>query len=315
MKIVLLDALTLGDLKEINDFSQFGELTVFRFTKPDETIDRIENADIVITNKVVIDKNVMDKSPSLKLICVAATGTNNIDLEYAEKKNILVKNVKGYSTDSVAQHTFSLMLHILNHVDYYDQYVKSKGYSNSGIFTHHAKPVYELKGMKLGIIGLGAIGERVAEIASVFGMQIIYYSTSGFNSNSKYKKVSLEQLLVESDIISIHAPLNEKTKNLISYKDLKQMKSSSIILNTGRGGIINERDLAKALDENLIRAAALDVFEKEPISAENPLLMIRDKEKLLLTPHIAWASVEARQELVKGISNNINSFIQASVKV
>ncbi len=309
MKIVILDAKTLGSLKEIEKFGAFGELVVHQYTKPDEVPERIEDAAIIITNKVVINKQAMDSAPNLKLICVAATGMNNIDLGYAAEKEIVVRNVRGYSTDGVAQHTFALILHILNHISLYDPYVKDKSYSNSNIFTHHAWSINELSSMTIGIIGFGSIGQKVGEIAKAFGARVIYYSTSGKNVNENFKQVSLDTLLKESDIISIHSPLNEVTENLISYSQLSKMKPTSILVNTGRGGIINERDLAKALDEELIRAAALDVFETEPLPEDNQLLLIRNRDRLIATPHIAWAGVESRIRLIDGICENIKLFL------
>ena len=309
MKIVILDAKTLGDLKELEQLNKFGEVTVYQYTKSDEVSDRVGDAEIIITNKVIINKNVLDQAKNLKLICVAATGTNNINMVYAEEKGVAVMNVKGYSTDGVAQHTFALILHILNHINLYDPYVKNKSYSASNIFTHHAWPINELASMKLGIVGFGAIGQKVAEVAKAFGAEVIYYSTTGNNTNSKFKKVALEELLSTSDIVSIHAPMNETTANLISYKELKKMKPTSILINTGRGGIVNERDLAKALDEDLIRAAALDVFEKEPLPEDNPLLLIRNRDRLITTPHVAWAGVESRKRLIEGICVNIERFL------
>jgi len=309
MKLVLLDAKTLGELKELEAFNAFGEVVVYQFTKPEETAERIVDADIIITNKVVIDKICIDSAKNLKLICVAATGMNNIDLDYAASKSISVKNVKGYSTDGVAQHTFALILHILNHISLYDPYVKNKSYSNSNIFTHHAWPIHELASMKLGIIGFGAIGQKVATIAQSFGADVSYFSTFGKNTNDKFKSISLDELLTESDVVSIHAPLNEHTTNLISQYELRKMKPTAILVNTGRGGIINERDLAKALDEEVIAAAALDVFEKEPLPEESQLLLIRNRDRLIATPHIAWAGVESRKRLIEGVCLNIDNFL------
>jgi glycerate dehydrogenase len=309
MKIVLLDSKTLGELKELEMLNKYGEVSVHQFTKPEEVTDRVQDAEIIITNKVVINKNVMDQAKKLKLICVAATGTNNIDMDYAAKKGIAVKNVKGYSTDGVAQHTFALLFYILNHISLYDPYVKNRSYSSSNIFTHHAWPIHELASMRMGIIGFGAIGQKVATIAKAFGAEVVYYSTSGKNTKHKnFETVSLEEILKTSDVLSIHAPLTEATQNLISYKEIKQMKPSSILINTGRGGIVNERDLAKALDEELILAAALDVFEKEPLPEDNPLLQIRNRDRLIATPHIAWAGVESRKRLLEGICKNIEEF-------
>ncbi len=308
-KIVVLDAKTLGNI-DLSLWHKLGEVVIYPTTKPEETIERIKNADVIITNKVVIDQKMMENSPKLKLICVAATGTNNIDLKAAQKLGIAVTNVAGYSTRSVAQHTFAMLFYLLESLNYYDNYVKSSRYSKNDIFTHLDKPFYEISGKRWGIIGLGTIGKEVAKIAEAFGCEVVYYSTSGVMRKEPYPRVSLDVLLTTSDIVSIHAPLNERTKNLITYEKLKLMKRNAVILNLGRGGIINEKDLAKALDEGLISAAALDVLEKEPIEPDNPLLKIKNKERLLITPHIAWASIEARKRLVYEIYENIKAFFE-----
>ncbi len=310
MKIVFLDAKTLGNDIDLSKLNKFGEVEIYPTTKPDEVIERVKDADIIITNKVVIDKKVIDNAPKLKLICEAATGYNNIDIEYAKQKSIQVRNVAGYSTESVVQHTFAMLFYLLEHLRYYDDYVKSGEYSKSDIFTHIGKPFWEINGKRWGIIGLGTIGRRVAQVATSFGAEVVYFSTSGIKRKENYKQVSLEELLETSDIVSIHAPLNERTKGLIKYPQLKLMKNNAILLNLGRGSIVDENDLARALDENLIAAAGLDVLEKEPIQADNPLLNIKNKEKLLITPHIAWTSIEARQRLFNEIVENIESFLQ-----
>jgi len=310
MKIVFLDAKTVGDLSEIEDFKKFGDLKVFQTTKQVDVMKRIKGAEVVITNKVVIDKKTIKNSPDLKLICVAATGTNNIDLDAAMKAGIKVRNVKGYSTESVAQHTFALLFYILNHLSFYSSFVNSKKYSRSEIFTSLDREIREINGKVFGIIGLGAIGQRVADLAMAFGAQVIYYSTSGKHTDIRYKRVSLEELLAVSDVISIHAPLNENTKGLIGLTELKKAKRTAVILNTGRGGIIKEKDLVTALNKNIIHAAGIDVYEKEPISPTHPFYNIKQKERLVLTPHVAWSSVEARRELVAGVSKNIQEFIE-----
>jgi len=268
MKIVFLDAKTVGEDVDLNIFKDFGEFIAYPITKKEETIDRIKDADIVITNKVVIDREVLDNAPNLKLICVAATGYNNIDVEYAKKKGVAITNVAGYSTESVVQHTFAILFYLLEHLKYYDEYVKSGKYAKSDIFTHLDKPFWEIQGKIWGIIGLGTIGRRVAEVAESFGAKVIYSSTSGVKREEKYPEYPLEELLKVSDIVSIHAPLNEKTKNLITYEKIKLMKPTAILLNLGRGGIVNEKDLAKALDESLIAGAGLDVLEREPINED-----------------------------------------------
>jgi glycerate dehydrogenase len=230
-----------------------------------------------------------------------ATGMNNVDLEYAKQKGIIVKNVAGYSTNAVAQVTFAFVLEIMNKVRYFNDYVNNE-YSDSDIFTHIIN-WNELNGKKWGIIGLGAIGKKVAEIATAFGCEVSYYSTSGKNSNSDYKQVELNALLKNSDIISIHAPLNENTQNLLNKDNLNLIKKGAILLNLGRGGIVNEKDLSEIIDEKGF-FAGFDVFTKEPIEKNNSLLKSKN---ILLTPHIAWASVEAREKLVELAYQNIKS--------
>lgn len=310
MKIAILDASTLGEDIDLTIFKDFGYLEVYPVTSFEERIEKVRDKNIIITNKVIIDKEVMDNAPNLKLICVAATGYNNIDVEYAKQKGIAVTNVAGYSTDSVVQHTFAMLFYLLEHLRYYDDYVKSGEYSKSPIFTNLSRPFHEIKGKTWGIIGLGTIGKAVGRVAKAFGCNVIYYSTSGSNIDPEFEKHQLDTLLSISDVVSIHAPLNQNTINLITYDKLKLMKRTAILLNLGRGRIVNEEDLAKALDENIIMAAGLDVLEKEPIEKDNPLLKIKNKEKLLITPHIAWTSIEARQRLVNEIYLNIKAFLQ-----
>jgi len=307
--IVLLDADTLGEVTGFYHLTKLGNLTVYPATQPEQRIERIFGREIVITNKVVIDRDVMEACPTLKLICIAATGKNNIDLACAEEKGIQVKNVAGYSTESVVQHTFAMLFYLESHLPYYDQYVKDGHYAKSNLFTHLGKPFNELAGKNYGIIGMGTIGKRIAEVASAFGARIQYYSTTGKNLDTGYKAVLLDQLLRESDVISIHCPLTEATHNLIGYEQFCLMKKEAILVNAGRGGIINEAALAKALDEGRIAAAALDVLEKEPPEITNPLFRIRLPEKLLITPHIAWASRESRERLMDGIIRNIADYL------
>ncbi|GAE89291.1 D-2-hydroxyacid dehydrogenase [Acetivibrio straminisolvens] len=309
LKICILDAKTLGEDIGLSVFDRFGSVEIYAESKPVEVIERIKDADVVITNKVVLKEETLKHAEKLKLICVAATGTNNIDLDCAAKMQIAVTNVAGYSTMSVVQHTFAMLFYLMENLPYYDKYVKTGEYAKSGIFTHHGTPFHELSGKTWGIIGLGAIGRAVANAAEAFGCKVVYYSTSGKNNNTQYERVELDSLLRESDIVSIHAPLNSSTKGLIDYKRLAAMKKSAIILNLGRGGIIKEEDLARVLDEGLIRGAALDVLESEPVNCDNPLLGIKNSERLFITPHIAWASIEARKRLVDEIALNIDAFL------
>jgi len=311
-KIVFLDSSTLGETPNIHLLKQYGEYKSYPYTKKEQTIERLKDSNIVITNKVVIDKSVIDKCRTLRLICIAATGMNNIDLQYAAQKNIVVKNVAGYSTESVAQSTFAMLFYLIHRLSYYDQYVKSGEYCISPIFTHHPYPFFELKGKKFGIIGLGTIGSRVAHIANAFGAEVVYFSTSGKNNSAEYKMLSLTDLLSTSDIISIHCPLNDKTLNLIGLEEFKLMKPSAYILNMGRGGIINENALAEATDNQQIAGAALDVLTSEPILRSNPLMNVKYPEKLLITPHTAWTSMEARSLLVEKIAENIKNFVESN---
>ena len=308
MKIVFLDRKTLGDDITLEQFEHFGEVVTYESTKPNETLNRIVGAQIVVTNKVVIDKNIMDNS-DIKLICVAATGMNNIDLEYAKSKNIQVKNVAGYSTSSVAQLTFSLALQFVQKIGYYDNYVKSGGWEKSDIFTNLDKPFHELDNKTWGIVGLGNIGKSVAKIAESFGCNVQFYSTSGANNNTTYNKKILDELLKTSDIISIHSPLNDATSNLINSTNISDIKDGAIVLNLGRGGIVNELDISDAINSNSDIYYGTDVVTKEPIEVNSPLLSIINKERILFTPHIAWASKEARVRLLDGIEKNIKEFV------
>jgi lactate dehydrogenase-like 2-hydroxyacid dehydrogenase len=307
MNIVILDAKTLGDDLDLSALDQFGKVVRYETTDPSETYERIRNATVVITNKVVISRLHMQRCPLLKLICIAATGMNNVDLDAAAQIGIEVKNVAGYSTQSVVQHTFAMALYLLEKMAYYDKSVKSQEWSRSGLFTDVSKPFFEIAGKNWGIIGLGEIGKGVAKVAEAFGANVSYYSTSGKNRDADYTQQNLEELLSSCDIVSIHAPLNEQTQNLIHEDNLKLLKEESILINVGRGGIVNEADLAKELDARILYAG-LDVVEKEPIPTDNPLLHIEAQERLLITPHIAWTSKEARVKLLEGIVKNIQSY-------
>lgn len=306
MKIVLLDTLTFGDT-DLNAFDALGEVVSYQTTSGDEVQERITDVDVIVTNKVVIDNIHMPKCQNLKLICVAATGMNNVDLQAAKAHNIAVKNVSGYSTDSVIQHTFSMLFYLVGHSRYYDESVKDGTYSRSKIFTDVSKPFFEIKNKKWGIIGLGEIGRGVAKVATAFGADVSYYSTSGKNHSRDYRHVDLETLLKYSDIISIHAPLNEKTLNLLNYEQLLICKDNTVVLNLGRGGIINEDAVARIIDEKKI-SFGLDVLLKEPMVQNHSLLNVKHKQNLYITPHIAWASQEARKKLIEGVIQNITEF-------
>lgn len=306
MKIALLDTLTFGD-SDLSGFDVLGEVKNYETTSPEKTLGRIKDVNVIVTNKVVITAEMMAECPDLKLICIAATGMNNVDLEAAKEKGIAVKNVAGYSTDSVIQHTFSMLFYLIGHARYFDEYVKDGSWQKSEVFTHVAQPFYELKGKKWGIIGLGEIGRGVAKIATAFGADVSYYSTTGKNDNAEYKKETISNLLEQSDIISIHAPLNSSTQDLIAHSELLMMKDGATLLNLGRGGIVCEESLSYILDVKPIYVG-LDVLAKEPMEKNHPLMNIKAKERLYITPHIAWASVEARKTLIASVIDNIKQY-------
>jgi lactate dehydrogenase-like 2-hydroxyacid dehydrogenase len=310
MKIVFLETDTLGADVDLSPFASLGEIIKYSASNPKENADRIGDADVIVVNKIPMNESTLSKAKHLKLICITATGTNIVDFDYTNSRNITVANVKGYSTQSVIQHTFALFFYLYEKLNYYDQFVKSGDYIRSDIFSHFVMKFHELSGKTWGIIGLGEIGRGVAEIAKLFGCRIIYYSTSGKNNNASYEQVDFDTLLKVADVISIHAPLNSATNNLIGEEELRKMKKSAVLLNLGRGPIVNENALAKALKEDWIAAAGLDVLTAEPMSATNPLIEIQDSSKLIITPHIAWATVEARQRVAEEVYKNIIAFTQ-----
>lgn len=304
MKIVFLDAATMGDVS-FEPFERLGDFTAYPVSTPEEAKERVKDVDVLMINKVLVNKELIDSAPCLKLICIAATGVNNIDVDYAASKGIPVRNVAGYSTDSVAQSTFMHILSLIGGGPYFDNSVKSGSYSRSGMFTDPNWNWWELTGKTIGIIGLGNIGMKVAKIAEAFGMKVCYYSTSGTGHCKDYPCVSLEQLLKESDIVSVHAPLNDRTLNLLGEKEFEMMKPTAYLVNMGRGAIVVEADLAKAVDEGVIAGAGIDVFVQEPIPEDHPYLKMKHPERMRLAPHVAWASVEARSRLIDLMADNV----------
>ena len=297
MRLVILEAESLGKDMDLSGFSRFGEVTVYEKTTEEECPERVREADIVICNKVRMCSRTLSGAENLKLICVTATGINNIDLDYVKRHNIAVTNVAGYSTVSVAQHTFAMYFYLAEKLRYYDDYVKNGSYAASSLFTC-----------------LGAIGRKVASIAQAFGCRVIYYSTSGAHDDPDYERVDLYRLLKDSDVVSIHAPLNEATENLMNIETFANMKRNAILINVGRGSIVNERDLCCALREGLIAGAALDVLSSEPIRSDSPLLKMADDDRLYITPHIAWASKEARTRLIGLVQKNIASYLEGGME-
>lgn len=304
MKIAFLDSASMGHVS-FDALRELGDFVEYQSSTPEQAKERVKDIDVLCVNKVLVDKELIDAAPKLKLICEAATGVNNIDLEYAASKGIPVRNAVGYSTDSVVQATYMHMLSLVGCAPYFDNSVKSGAYSHSGLFTDPNRSWWELAGKTIGIVGLGNIGLKVARIAEAFGMNVCYYSTSGTRHNSDYPALELDELLGRSDIVSIHAPLNDRTKGLIGKRELSLMQKHAFIMNLGRGGIIVEEDLAEAVDEGVIAGAALDVFATEPLPLEHPFLKMKHPERMRFAPHVAWASVEARSRLVAIMAENI----------
>lgn len=304
MKMVFLDAATMGDVS-FAPLERLGSLLCYDSSTPEEALERVSDCDVLIVNKVRVTPELIDAAHDLKLICETATGVNNIDIEYAAKKGIPVRNVAGYSTPTVAQATFMHILSLVGSAPYFDDAVKSGRYSASGMFTDVSVNWWELAGKTIGIIGMGNIGRKVAQIAEAFGMKVCYFSTSGTSHCKDYPSLPLEQLLAQSDIVSVHAPLNERTDALIGEKELAMMKPSAYIVNMGRGGIVVEEALVKAVDEGVIAGAALDVYSVEPLPEDSCYLKARHPERFRFAPHVAWASEEARARLLGMVAENI----------
>ena len=314
MKIVILEALSLGEDMIFTDFDKYGEVVLYPSSTEDQVADRVTDCDVIIANKVPMNEKTLSKAEKLKLICITATGINNLDGDYLKKRGIAACNVAGYSTDGVAQHTFALMFYVMEKLSYYDEYVKSGAYSRGAVFSHFSQNFCEVNGKTWGIIGMGAIGRRVAEIATAFGCKVICYSASGSKYDTPYEQVSFDELLSRSDFLSIHAPLNKYTENLMNMEAFKKMKPSAILINVARGPIVNERDLYTALTEDIIAGAALDVLSKEPMDPANPLLQIKDSKKLIITPHIAWAAKETRFRVVEEVIKNMDSYLAGGAR-
>ncbi|MGI6020514.1 MAG: D-2-hydroxyacid dehydrogenase [Lachnospiraceae bacterium] len=308
MKIVFLDRQSIGEDLDLSEFFELGDVKIYEYSEPGQIPERVKDADVIILNKMPINESTVGEAENLKLVCVTATGTNNLDKEFLARRGIEWRNVAGYSTDAVAQHTFALLFYLMEHLNYYDDYVKTEKYVNDRMFTHFDMHFRELAGKEWGIIGLGNIGRRVARIAECFGAHVKYYSTSGKNHSPEFTEVGFDELLETSDIVSIHAPLDENTYHLMDRAAFKKMKRDAILINVGRGPVIVEEDLAEALENGEIASAGIDVIDVEPMVPENPLRRIKDSDKLIITPHIAWAATEARQRLMRTIAKQIREW-------
>lgn len=308
MKIVILDGYTAnpGDLSW-NELENVGELTVYDRTSANETVERSKDADILLTNKVCLGRKEIEQLPKLKYIGVLATGYNVVDLKAAHERGIIVTNVPAYSTESVAQMVFAHLLTVTHHTEYYAQKNRRGKWSANKDFCYWDIPLTELCGKTFGIVGLGHIGSRVAAIANAFGMKVVAYTSKEVSQLPPYiEKVTMEQLFMKSDVISLHCPLTPETHHLINNQTLQQIKPSAILINTGRGPLVCDEDVAQALNECRLGAYCADVITEEPPSITNPLLSC---EKAYLTPHIAWATYEARCRLLNVAIENVRAFI------
>ncbi len=310
MKIAMIERDSLGIDVDISELESLGEMVVHASTTVENAVEHIGNADIVIANKLPFNRETLKGAKNLKFIAQTSTGTNNVDFACTNEMGIKIANVPSYSTDSVAQHTFALLLSLVNKVGHFDNYVKSGTYSRSSCFSCVDRIFPEIAGKTWGIIGMGAIGRKVAQIAAAFGCKVITYSASGKKYEMPYEQVDFETLLSTSDILSVHAPLNEYTRDLMNYEAFSKMKESAYFINVGRGLIVVEEDLARALEEGLIHGAGLDVFCVEPLKEDNPLLHLEHPEKVILTPHVAWATTEARQRCVDEVTENVKAFLR-----
>ncbi len=309
MKIVILERNSVGLDVSVDRLKSLGETTVYPNTTALDVKEKVKDAEIIVANKAPLNKDTLKDADHVKLICEFATGYDNIDLDYCKERGIRVANVVNYSTDAVAQHTFALCFYVLEKLRHYDEYVKSGAYGAQERFSNFDIPFTELAGKTWGIVGMGNIGRKVASIAKAFGCKVIFYSASGSSTCTEYERVDFDTLLAKSDFLSLHCPLSDRTRNLINLDALKKMKKSAILINVARGPVVNDEDLYTALTEDYIAGAGLDVLGAEPIKESNPLGKIKDSSKLIITPHLAWASIEARTRCVSEVCKNIEAFL------
>lgn len=310
MKIVVLERNSVGTDIDISSFEELGDVTVYPVSVLENAAERVKDADIIINNKVPMNEQTLKDAPNVKLICEFATGYDNVDLEYCNKRNIKVANVVNYSTAAVAQHTFAMLLYLLESLKHYDEYVKSGEYASQERFSNFDIPFTELEGKTWGIVGMGNIGKKVAHIAEAFGCKVIFHSVTGKSTCTDYEQVDFDTLLAQSDFLSLHCPLSDLTRDLIDLDALKKMKKTAILINVARGPVVNQDALYEALTTDMIAGAGLDVLTKEPMAKDNPLGKIQDSGKLIITPHLAWASTEARQRVVGETYKNIEAFLK-----
>lgn len=310
MKIVILERNSVGTDVSVDCIGNYGDVTIYRNTTAEDVAEKVQEAEIIIANKAPLNAETLKNAPDVKLICEFATGFDNVDLNYCKERGIKVANVVNYSTDAVAQHTFALCFYVLEKLHHYDEYVKSGAYAAQDRFSNFDLPFTELAGKTWGIIGMGNIGKKVAEIAKAFGCRVIFHSITGKSSCTDYEMVEFDTLLKEADVLSLHCPLSDLSRNLIDLDALKKMKETAILINVARGPVVNDADLCTALNAGYIAAAGLDVTSTEPMKDSNPLSKIMDSNRLIITPHMAWASIEARNRVVSETCKNIEAFLK-----
>ncbi len=309
MKLIILERNSVGTDVDVSCFEKFGEVTCYPNTVAANTAERVKDADIILANKAPLNESTLKDAPNVKLICLLATGFDNVDLAYCRSRGIKVTNVINYCTSTVAQHTLLLALALSEKIAFYDDYVKSGAYSAQDRFSNFDRTFYDLEGKTWGIIGMGTIGRRVAGLAQAFGCRVIFYSASGTSTCTDYERVEFDTLLQESDILSLHCPLSDRTRGLINKDALSKMKETAILVNVARGPVVDTQALYDALVADQIAGAGLDVLEQEPMAGDNPLAQIKDSTKLIITPHMAWASLESRTRLVDEVVKNIEAFL------
>ena len=311
MKVVVADTDSVGQDMDYSIYDDLGEVVYYPDKINDDNAkERLKDAEVLMINKSVITEAVLDAAPKLRLICEFATGFDNANVDLCKSRGVKVANVVNYSTASVAQHTFALLFYLMENSRHYDEFVKSGGYANQPHFCCLDIPFEELEGKTYGIVGMGNIGRKVEQIATAFGAKVIFYSTSGNSTCTDYERVSFDELLNRSDVISIHCPLTDRTNNLFNKEAFDKMKETAILINVARGAVVSEKDLADALKEGKIKAAGLDVLSPEPMAKNSPLLDIQDSGKLFVTPHMAWGSTEARKRCLMEVKKNVLAFME-----
>ncbi len=314
MKIVILERASVGLDVSVDMFQEIGEVEIYNNTLYKDIAKRVENADIIIANKSKLNEETLKNALNVKLICEFATGFDNANIPACDRHGVKVANVVNYSTSSVAQHTFALLFYLMESMRHYDEFVKSGAYANQQHFCCLDIPFHELDGMTYGIVGMGNIGRKVAQIATAFGAKVIFYSASGKSTCTDYERVEFDELLTRSDVISIHCPLSDRTRNLFDEKAFDKMKETAILINVARGAVVSEKDLADALISGKIAAAGLDVLYPEPMAKDSPLLQIQDSTKLMVSPHLAWASTEARKRCLEEVKKNVQAYFKGEAR-